>query len=404
MNFDTHLRGLTGVVQTNACHVYLKLSNLLSTISNQSSQVKAQQDPAMTGRQKSSRRVPTPSKLDNDRSGQSNTSTPNLRNSLNASKSSIGTRPKRRASQTHFFKYQLANDPWRAEEEDLRLALLESLQQCPDDGSMTAELVDSKELIEELRRERRLYNNGMHASYSRYSSQTSASVSSTPKKFASNRNSIAPSPSKCLVKPTALPFSPQVSTFSQSDDIDSDASDIDIDIETNEFSDDEVDVDDSRVKSLTSLTDTRDMLNIICFEHSLLERVASELRDAEQQNNRPVTRSRSPAVAASATATTPNCGRHSLRKMPRCMMRSTSLSSDQTTTSCSSLNSECNAHATTTIGCKSTSHPSLTRLQTRRQAAAASASSTTNNVVVKSDIDEPQVKRSLRLQRTSVRE
>lgn len=48
------------------------------------------------------------------------------------SKQSPELRPRRRASQTYFFKYQLARNPLKAEEEDLKLALLASLQECDD--------------------------------------------------------------------------------------------------------------------------------------------------------------------------------------------------------------------------------------------------------------------------------
>lgn len=48
------------------------------------------------------------------------------------SKQSPKMRPRRRASQTYFFKYQLARNPLKAEEEDLKLALLASLQQCQE--------------------------------------------------------------------------------------------------------------------------------------------------------------------------------------------------------------------------------------------------------------------------------
>lgn len=47
-------------------------------------------------------------------------------------KQSPEMRPRRRASQTYFFKYQLAKNPLKAEEEDLKLALLASLQQCQE--------------------------------------------------------------------------------------------------------------------------------------------------------------------------------------------------------------------------------------------------------------------------------
>lgn len=47
-----------------------------------------------------------------------------------ANKSSPQARPRRRASQTYIIKYQLARNPLKAEEEDLKLALLASLQQC----------------------------------------------------------------------------------------------------------------------------------------------------------------------------------------------------------------------------------------------------------------------------------
>jgi len=48
------------------------------------------------------------------------------------SKQSPELRPRRRASQTYFFKYQLAKNPLKAEEDDLKMALLASLQQCND--------------------------------------------------------------------------------------------------------------------------------------------------------------------------------------------------------------------------------------------------------------------------------
>lgn len=50
-------------------------------------------------------------------------------------KESPELRPRRRASQTYFFKYQLAKNPLKAEEEDLKLALLASLQQCNSNGT-----------------------------------------------------------------------------------------------------------------------------------------------------------------------------------------------------------------------------------------------------------------------------
>lgn len=57
-------------------------------------------------------------------------------------KSSPELRPRRRASQSYFFKYQLARNPLKAEEEDLKLALLASLQQC---GSSTSANSDSQD-------------------------------------------------------------------------------------------------------------------------------------------------------------------------------------------------------------------------------------------------------------------
>lgn len=48
-------------------------------------------------------------------------------------KSSPKLRPRRRASQTYFFKYQLARNPLKAEEEDLKQALIASLQHCGDE-------------------------------------------------------------------------------------------------------------------------------------------------------------------------------------------------------------------------------------------------------------------------------
>lgn len=46
-----------------------------------------------------------------------------------ANKLSPEARPRRRASQTYIFKYQLANNPLKAEEDDLKLAILASLEQ-----------------------------------------------------------------------------------------------------------------------------------------------------------------------------------------------------------------------------------------------------------------------------------
>lgn len=58
-------------------------------------------------------------------------------------------RPRRRASQTYFFKYQLARNPLKAEEEDLKLALLASLQQD------NAEL--AKQHKQQLKRQQLIY-------------------------------------------------------------------------------------------------------------------------------------------------------------------------------------------------------------------------------------------------------
>jgi hypothetical protein len=46
-------------------------------------------------------------------------------------------RRRRRASQTYFFKYQLARNPLKAEEEDLKQALIASLQHCGDEQVKT---------------------------------------------------------------------------------------------------------------------------------------------------------------------------------------------------------------------------------------------------------------------------
>lgn len=67
-------------------------------------------------------------------------------------------RPHRRASQTYFIKYQLARNPLKAEEEDLKLALLASLQQCqeqnlkptsPDDNSSSSSSSSSTPLTDQ---------------------------------------------------------------------------------------------------------------------------------------------------------------------------------------------------------------------------------------------------------------
>lgn len=77
-----------------------------------------------------------PAKASNNNSPSSKSKSPGKK----GSKQSPELRPRRRASQTYFFKYQLAKNPLKAEEEDLKLALLASLQQCtngisPDGGS-----------------------------------------------------------------------------------------------------------------------------------------------------------------------------------------------------------------------------------------------------------------------------
>lgn len=59
-------------------------------------------------------------------------------------------RPRRRASQTHFFKYQLACNPLKVEEEDLKKALIASLQQCGNVSATTA--VQKKRLADESNR------------------------------------------------------------------------------------------------------------------------------------------------------------------------------------------------------------------------------------------------------------
>lgn len=55
-------------------------------------------------------------------------------------------RPKRRASQTfrHFFKYHLADDPFKVEEEDLENAIVASMQQC---HAATTTTTDHKPII-----------------------------------------------------------------------------------------------------------------------------------------------------------------------------------------------------------------------------------------------------------------
>jgi len=57
-------------------------------------------------------------------------------------------RPRRRASQTYFFKYQLARNPLKAEEEDLKQALLASLQQCGQQESTSSK--KQKQLLNDL--------------------------------------------------------------------------------------------------------------------------------------------------------------------------------------------------------------------------------------------------------------
>lgn len=59
-------------------------------------------------------------------------------------KDSPELRPRRRASQTYFFKYQLARNPLKAEEEDLKLALWASLQQCNGNPKTNGKTTNSK--------------------------------------------------------------------------------------------------------------------------------------------------------------------------------------------------------------------------------------------------------------------
>lgn len=78
-------------------------------------------------------------------------------------------RPKRRAAKTHFFKYQLANNPSRAEENDLKRALQESLEEqhytSPKPPSLNGK---SKQ-----------YNNGNHLINNHLSTTTTTSKNIT---------------------------------------------------------------------------------------------------------------------------------------------------------------------------------------------------------------------------------
>lgn len=83
----------------------------------------------------------------NGRIPKSNETSPTRRRrSRKDNKSSPEHRPRRRASQTYFFKYQLAKNPLKAEEEDLRLALLASLQQCANGSEQNGKQSCSKDV------------------------------------------------------------------------------------------------------------------------------------------------------------------------------------------------------------------------------------------------------------------
>lgn len=58
----------------------------------------------------------------------------------NSKNSSPESRPRRRASQTYFIKYQLARNPLKAEEQDLKLALIASLEDCNSNEHDSASL------------------------------------------------------------------------------------------------------------------------------------------------------------------------------------------------------------------------------------------------------------------------
>lgn len=74
-------------------------------------------------------------------------------------------RPKRRAAKTHFFKYQLANNPSRAEENDLKRALQESLEE--------QHYTSPSPISPSPKGKSRQYNNGNHLNNNHYSTTSS---------------------------------------------------------------------------------------------------------------------------------------------------------------------------------------------------------------------------------------
>lgn len=108
-----------------------KSNGTTATAKSPSDKKRTQKAKAMMGASNSK----TPTKANNKDNNSNNSSGSKKRNGSpkKGSKQSPESRPRRRASQTYFFKYQLAKNPLKAEEEDLKLALLASLQQCPND-------------------------------------------------------------------------------------------------------------------------------------------------------------------------------------------------------------------------------------------------------------------------------
>lgn len=95
-------------------------------------------------------------------------------------------RPKRRAAKTHFFKYQLANNPTRAEENDLKRALEESLKEQTSGASDRKEVTRSRNSSHNNNNNNQNNNNNNNVSVMSYISTNSSDVTNSNKSYSSN--------------------------------------------------------------------------------------------------------------------------------------------------------------------------------------------------------------------------
>lgn len=117
---------------------------------------------------------------------------------------SIEHRPRRRASQTYFFKYQLARNPLKAEEEDIKQALLASLQQCNSNGTKSKSGKSGNSSNNQN-------NNNKNNSKERLASKKKRSAPSTPSKQIEIKDSKPihpPSPDSSQYHMNFLPYTP----------------------------------------------------------------------------------------------------------------------------------------------------------------------------------------------------